>query len=515
MNHTLQLRRPRARSRPSAGPATVPRALATALVVLGAACTSDNITDSVGGKELGVEAAAIAQPPGQNAAKVTLSYSSLTFGPPGTTAQVTARAFGADGTEWTGVTIRWWKSSTSAFSLSQTECASPCNVTLSTSSTGSGRIIVRHYGGVARDTMPVTVVATNTPPPAPGPGDPPPNDPPPNDPPPNDPPPGNPPNLTRGCPTNGYLRLVNVDTDAEISSALSNAQPGDQIRIAKGTYSGNRSLTRSGTAANPLVICGVPGAAPVLKGGQFKSTASYLVLTGLVFEGAAAAESTNNVYLNNAHHVTFSGNEIRGGHYHAGLSTDEVHHMVITYNYIHDNGHDTSHDHGIYFKTTTGPGNLISNNLLVRNAARGLSLHDNSGAGVFDVLVTHNTVVGNGSTGILVNDGDRMTLANNIAAHNGDKTSQRQIRILAGNNNKAFNNVTFHPTASRAGIENSTASQLARNVIGDPRFVSLPGDLHLQAQSAAIDKGDPSFPAGPDYDGKTRGSSPDAGAFEK
>jgi hypothetical protein len=89
-----------------------------------------------------------------------------------------------------------------------------------------------------------------------------------------------------------------------------------------------------------------------------------------------------------------------------------------------------------------------------------------------------------------------MSLANNIAAHNGDKTGQRQIRILAGNNNRAFNHVTFHPTSSRAGIENSTSSQLARNVIGDPRFVPPFNDLHLPALNAAIDAGDPSFAAG-------------------
>jgi calcineurin-like phosphoesterase family protein len=99
----------------------------------------------------------IPQPPGENAPRVTLSYNSLTLGPPGASATVGARAFGADGGEWSGVPIRWWKSSTSAFALSSTECASPCSVILSTSATGSGKVIIRHYGGVARDTMPVTI----------------------------------------------------------------------------------------------------------------------------------------------------------------------------------------------------------------------------------------------------------------------------------------------------------------------------------------------------------------------
>ena len=38
-----------------------------------------------------------------------------------------------------------------------------------------------------------------------------------------------------------------------------------------------------------------------------------------------------------------------------GLSVDDAHHVTITANFIHDNGVDTSHDHGIYFKTTRLP----------------------------------------------------------------------------------------------------------------------------------------------------------------
>jgi hypothetical protein len=156
------------------------------LLVVGAACSSDSITDSREEMEPAAEVAAatIPAPEGQNAAKVSLSYSSLTIGPPGTKATVGVRAFGAGGQEWSGVTIRWWKSSTSSFALSRTECQTPCNVTLSTSSTGGGRIIVRHYGGVARDTMPVAVTSSNNPPPDPDWGDPPATEPPPTDPPP-------------------------------------------------------------------------------------------------------------------------------------------------------------------------------------------------------------------------------------------------------------------------------------------------------------------------------------------
>ncbi|MGH7511848.1 MAG: right-handed parallel beta-helix repeat-containing protein [Gemmatimonadales bacterium] len=325
-------------------------------------------------------------------------------------------------------------------------------------------------------------------------------------------PPSVPPGLA-GCPASGYQRLVSVNTDGQLATALNGAQPGDQIRIAAGTYSGNQSMSRGGTASAPVVVCGVEGHAPVLKGGKFTSSASYVTFTGLIFEGANAVDQLNLVYVHSCDHVVFTGNEIRGGHYHAGLSMDEINHVTVTDNYIHDNGHDPHHDHGIYFKTTTGPGNVIANNLLVRNASRGISLHDNTGVGVYDVLVTGNTAVNNGSTGILVNDGDRNTVANNISAGNGAATGQDQIRIRVGSANKALNNLTWSSDASRAGIENTAGATLSGNRIGGPNFLSA-SDFHLQVGSPAIGLALGAYVVGPDYDGKARGTSPDAGAFE-
>jgi hypothetical protein len=507
MTPTFKRSRKRSRRLARSGP----RPLATSTYVLGAvmtlsagACSSDRLTDSMGEMDRSdspAAAATIPQPPGEDAARVVLSYSQMVLGPPGARATVKVRAYGADGREWSGVTIRWWKSSIPAFALSVLECATPCSSVLSARAVGQGKVIVRHYGGVARDTMPVKITAeSNTP------GEPPPTEPPP----PPSPPPPPPGPMPDGCPT-AYNRLVSVSSSAQLASAVQSAAPGDLIRVAAGTYTSPPELTRSGTASAPVAICGT--GAPILKR-QFRVRANYAVIAGLVFEGPIDGK-TNQVWIHEAHHVTFTRNEIRGNDYHAGLSVDEANHIVITYNYIHDNGRDTSHDHGIYFKTTTGPGSVISNNLLVRNAARGLSLHDNSGEGVYDVLVTHNTVVGNGSTGILVNDGDRMTLANNISAFNGDKTSQRQIRIQAGNSNRAYNNLTYHPTSSRADIENTTGSVLSGNRVGDPKFVSLFGNLRLQSGSPAIDLGRSEYAAGSDYDGRARGAAPDAGAFER
>lgn len=316
-------------------------------------------------------------------------------------------------------------------------------------------------------------------------------------------------------------RSSNAGTAAspwDLATALDGAggrvQPGDTIWLRGGTYPDGGELTVGGTATAPVVVSGYPGETAVIQR-QFAGTASYVVITRLVFEGPIDG-ATNQVYLHGNHHVVFTRNEIRFGDFHAGLSVDESHHYTITHNYIHDNGRDASHDHGIYFKTTTGPGTVIAHNLLVGNAARGLSLHDNSGVGVFDVVVAHNTVVGNGSTGILVNDGDRNTLVNNVVVGNGDATGQAQIRVLAGDANRVWSNLTWHATASgRRGIENTTGSAVSGNVVADPRFRSAT-DLRLQTGSPAIDAGLTGWTIdGTDYTGKARDAKPDLGAYEQ
>ena len=300
------------------------------------------------------------------------------------------------------------------------------------------------------------------------------------------------------------------DLQTALDGAGGKVLPGDTVWIRGGTYPAGGSLTRSGSSSAQITFSGFPGETAIIKQ-QFSGTASYVTIRNLTFEGPINA-ATNQVYLHNCHHVVFTRNEIRNGDFHAGLSVDESNNMTITYNYIHDNGVDPSHDHGIYFKTTTGAGTVIANNLLVHNAARGLSLHDNTGVGVFDVVVAHNTVVGNGSTGILVNDGDRNTLVNNIAVGNGDKTGQDQIRVVSGNANKIWNNLTWHASApSRAGIENTTGSEMTGNRIANPL---LEGDLRLHMGSTAINMGLTGWTFGVDFAGKIRDAAPDVGAYE-
>jgi hypothetical protein len=138
--------------------------------------------------------------------------------------------------------------------------------------------------------------------------------------------------------------------------------------------------------------------------------------------------------------------------------------------------------------------------------------------GVLDVLVAHNTIVYNGSQGIKLHQGDRDTVVNNLVAFNGDLNNQSQINVEVagvghGTHSVIKNNLTWSPTASRAGIEDEVGVIKSGNVVADPKLVSAT-DWHLQGSSPAAGLGLPASSQSPDYDGVTRGTPPDAGAYE-
>ncbi|MFG2130800.1 hypothetical protein ACGFNV_23700 [Streptomyces sp. NPDC048751] len=59
---------------------------------------------------------------------------------------------------------------------------------------------------------------------------------------------------------------VKVSDTATLEQALAQAQPGDSISLADGTYAGNFTAEISGTAAKPIFLCG--GAGAVIDGGD-------------------------------------------------------------------------------------------------------------------------------------------------------------------------------------------------------------------------------------------------------
>jgi hypothetical protein len=323
-----------------------------------------------------------------------------------------------------------------------------------------------------------------------------------------------------------------------IQKAMNALRPGEKAYVRAGTYETGAAF---GTPADtytwsttcslsaPCSILAYPGEKPVLHG-QVRITGDYLRLSGFIIEGPLSRDITspnerraNQVLLEGASYVELSFNEIRKNDYHAGLKVNQSGQVQILNNHIHDNGrfaiandprtgNETSEtDHGIYWGSSNGGGNLIANNIIAHNRAKGVQLYPN---GTYDVIVSQNTIVDNGNAGVLLNGKtDRIIVVGNVVAFNG----KQQIRVQAGDHNRVERNIAYSPSRSLAGIENTTSSTVTGNVLSDPRFVNRRArDYRLTSESPAIGLGLPQYSLGTDYTDRTRprGAAPEAGAFE-
>ncbi|MEJ5231646.1 MAG: Ig-like domain-containing protein [Geminicoccaceae bacterium] len=96
------------------------------------------------------------------------------------------------------------------------------------------------------------------------------------------------------------LRTINVANASQLSSALANAQPGDHIVLADGTYDlgGRMQLTRSGTAQAPIVVRAQNVLGARLPGGfEYRASTSHVWLWGLDFKDATTSflRGANNI----------------------------------------------------------------------------------------------------------------------------------------------------------------------------------------------------------------------------
>jgi hypothetical protein len=96
-----------------------------------------------------------------------------------------------------------------------------------------------------------------------------------------------------------------VSTAAQLTAALAAAAPGDVIAMKPGTYTGNFEGTASGTAADPIALCGGSGA--VLDGGD--TDKGYVL------------------HLQRAAYWTLAGFTVQNGQ--KGVMFDDVQHSVI------------------------------------------------------------------------------------------------------------------------------------------------------------------------------------------
>lgn len=142
------------------------------------------------------------------------------------------------------------------------------------------------------------------------------------------------------CPAGG-ARQVKVSTAKELAAALAGAKPGDHIRMADGVYRGPFVLKLSGTADQPITLCGSRGA--ILDGGTIQSgyglhlnRANHVQLLGFT-----ARNASKGIMLDNSSHNLLRGLELHE------IGDEAVHFRtfssenVIRDSWIHDVGLDT------------------------------------------------------------------------------------------------------------------------------------------------------------------------------
>ena len=121
------------------------------------------------------------------------------------------------------------------------------------------------------------------------------------------------------------LRTVNVSSLQQLDAAARNARPGDEIRLAAGTYAGGiHILGKSGSAAHPIVFTSQGVVRPVVQGtndgGVQLEDANYYVLDNIEVHN----EKGDGVYIRGSHDIV-----IRRCYVHDSLPGDYTSNITI------------------------------------------------------------------------------------------------------------------------------------------------------------------------------------------
>lgn len=136
---------------------------------------------------------------------------------------------------------------------------------------------------------------------------------------------------------------VNVATEAQLREAIGNAQPGDEIILAAGTYRLSQQLwiDKQGTANNPIIIraAGNKYSAKLTgspeEGINIGDGAAYIVIDGLEVYGMG----DNNIHIQNAHNITLQNIKSHdAGRNGDVIKVNQANHIVVQNNELARSG---------------------------------------------------------------------------------------------------------------------------------------------------------------------------------
>ena len=126
-------------------------------------------------------------------------------------------------------------------------------------------------------------------------------------------------------------RTVSVASMPALSTALSQAAPGDHISVAAGVYSsGTIKVSRSGTAAAPITISAASIGQTEISGSAKLQLAgvSHVVVQGFVFDSSAGLDVPVGAAANRITRNTFQGNKT-GAYLNVSADNTEVDHNTF------------------------------------------------------------------------------------------------------------------------------------------------------------------------------------------
>ena len=213
-------------------------------------------------------------------------------------------------------------------------------------------------------------------------------------------------------------------------------QPGETAYVRAGAYAessrGSCSNTFNrlfwmtpGSSGAPITISGYQGEEKqVIVKTAINLYGNFQILENMVVDRNRAlspfdhaCDGQPNVQVYAADDIV-RGLEVRGSAM-SGIYLEGADRAQLERNWIHDNGEHWNLDHGVYYHS--GLHGVVGNNIVNGNYANGIKI----GPAPQGTLVTENTVVGNGRSGVIVSGGgqsafsNNTVVANNILANNG------------------------------------------------------------------------------------------------
>jgi len=286
--------------------------------------------------------------------------------------------------------------------------------------------------------------------------------------------------LPAGCADLSSSRIVRVATYTQLQSAVANAQPGDLITLADGTYNGRVSALTSGTADRRITLCGSRKA--VINGGSI-STGDAVSVRGSYwrFSGFSVTNAIQGVAVQGGSHNVIRNLEIYGigqaGIHVYMLSSDNR----IEGNVIHDTGrYIPEYGEGVYIGSAKGQWcnltnclpdtsdrNRITGNTIGPNVtAESIDVKEGSSGGVID----GNILDGSGMTTTIfwvdswiVVQGSGYTITNNQGSNSWKNGYQSYFELNGWGHNNTWRGNTAVNIASDGYVVSVKAG--AQNII--------------------------------------------------